>query len=76
MSRTSFAVKLGRVGGQAPLQYLTQGRMGLATEFTTDSLATVAAVLGDDFDATFSTSQKRVRGCSPRQHRQSCAVAC
>ena len=71
MSRTSFAVQFRKMVGKAPLEYLTEWRMLLASDLLanpSNSLADIAEQLGYGSESALSTAFKRTMGCSPREH--------
>ena len=71
MSRSSLALKFKSTVGQSPMEYLTQWRMLLAGERLTnskDSIAVISSSLGYESESAFSTSFKKVMGCSPRKY--------
>lgn len=71
MSRSSFALKFKAMVGVAPMDYLAQWRMALASDWLEHSsrpLAVIAPALGYESEAAFGTAFKRVMGCSPRQY--------
>ncbi|MGH8156757.1 MAG: AraC family transcriptional regulator [Rhodanobacter sp.] len=76
MSRTSFAHHFKEVAGVAPLTYLTQWRMRLATQALRDGGSQVAEIsrsLGYTSESAFSNAFKRVIGQAPRQYRSAMA---
>lgn len=71
MSRSTFAQKFRQTVGKPPMEYLTRWRMLLAGERLTNSsepVSVIAATLGYESEAAFSTAFKRVMGSSPRQY--------
>ena len=73
MSRSGFSARFSELVGQSVMQYVTQWRMSLATDFLVEeglSVATVAAKLGYQSEAAFSRAFKRVTGSPPGAARQ------
>ena len=71
MSRSTFALKFKETVGEPPMEYLTRWRMLLAGDKlvnSKDPVSLIAATLGYESEAAFSTAFKRVMGCSPRQY--------
>ena len=65
LSRSAFAERFVEFVGQPPMQYLTNWRMQLATNYLrngTESIASVANRVGYDSEAAFSRAFKKVRG--------------
>ena len=65
LSRSAFAERFAEFVGQPPMQYLTNWRMQLATNYLrngTDSIAAVANRVGYDSEAAFSRAFKKSRG--------------
>lgn len=69
MSRSKFAERFRAVTGTSPIDYLTRWRMLLACQRLAsgrDPVGKIAAALGYQSEAAFSTAFKRVIGCAPR----------
>jgi AraC-like DNA-binding protein len=67
MSRSTFALKFKRT----PTECLTRWRMLLAGDKlanSKDPISVIALSLGYESESAFSTTFKRVMGCSPRQY--------
>ena len=74
MSRASLARRFTEVVGEPPLTFLTNWRITLAADLLTEPGATVGSVADQVGYATpyaFSAAFKRVRGVSPKHHRDS-----
>lgn len=72
MSRTSFAERFRKVVGQTPLDYLIHWRMRLAADRlkrTDERIPAIAAAVGYESEAAFSTTFRRVMGTSPGRYR-------
>src|SRR5688572_629080 len=73
LSRSAFAERFVEFVGQPPMQYLTNWRMQLATNYLrngTESLATVANRIGYDSEAAFSRAFKKAVGRPPSEWRE------
>jgi AraC-like DNA-binding protein len=71
MSRSAFAVKFKETAGETPMEYLTRWRMLLAGDRlanSSDPISVIALSLGYASESAFSTTFKRVLGCTPRQY--------
>ena len=71
MSRTAFAQTFKRFVGSSPMEYLTKWRMTLAAnrvQDPTESIASIAPVLGYRSESAFSAAFKRHWGSSPRDY--------
>ena len=71
MSRTAFAQTFKRFVGSSPLEYLTKWRMTLAAnrvQNPSESIASIAPVLGYQSESAFSAAFKRHWGSSPRDY--------
>ena len=71
LSRTAFAVRFRRVGGETPMGYLTTLRMLHAAEALRRGggrLAQVAAEAGYASESAFGTAFKRTMGASPHRY--------
>jgi len=72
-SRTVLAERFNEVLGQAPIEYITNWRMQLASERirnSADSLAAIAAAVGYGSLPAFNRAFKRVTGTTPGQWRE------
>jgi AraC-like DNA-binding protein len=73
LSRSAFAERFVEFVGQPPMQYLTNWRMQLATNYLrngTESIATVANRIGYDSEAAFSRAFKKAVGRPPSEWRE------
>jgi AraC-like DNA-binding protein len=73
VSRAAFARRFSDLVGEAPMTYLTGWRLALAADLLREPHATVGAVarqVGYGSAFALSAAFKRVRGVSPRAHRQ------
>jgi AraC-like DNA-binding protein len=71
MSRSKFAERFKTIAGSSPIEYLTRWRMLLACDRLTkrkEPVSVIAASLGYQSEAAFSTAFKRVMGCPPRKY--------
>jgi AraC-like DNA-binding protein len=71
-SRATLARRFRDLVGQPPMEFLTEWRLTLAADLILDPAETVASVAGQVGYASpyaLSAAFKRVRGISPRQHR-------
>ena len=71
LSRTAFAVRFRRVGGETPMGYLTTLRMLRAVALLRRSdapLAQVAAAVGYASESAFGTAFKRTMGDAPHRY--------
>jgi len=72
LSRSAFAERFVQFVGQPPMQYLTNWRMQLATNYLrngTESIASVANRIGYDSEAAFSRAFKKSVGAPPSEWR-------
>jgi AraC-like DNA-binding protein len=72
LSRSAFAERFAEYVGQPPMQYLTNWRMQLATNYLrngSESIAAVANRVGYDSEAAFSRAFKKVVGKPPSEWR-------
>lgn len=72
LSRSAFAERFAHFVGHPPMQYLTNWRMQLATNYLrsgTESVAAVANRVGYDSEAAFSRAFKKVMGTPPSEWR-------
>ena len=72
LSRSAFAERFAEYVGQPPMQYLTNWRMQLATNYLrigNESIAAVANRVGYDSEAAFSRAFKKVVGKPPSEWR-------
>jgi AraC-like DNA-binding protein len=72
LSRSAFAERFAQFVGQPPMQYLTNWRMQLATNYLragTESVAAIANRVGYDSEAAFSRAFKKVLGTPPSEWR-------
>jgi AraC-like DNA-binding protein len=73
LSRSALADRFTQFVGQPPMQYLTNWRMQLATNYLltgTDSVAVVASRVGYESEAAFSRAFKKALGTPPSQWRK------
>jgi AraC-like DNA-binding protein len=73
LSRSAFAERFAEFVGQPPMQYLTNWRMQLATNYLrngTESVAAVANRVGYDSEAAFSRAFKKTVGSPPSEWRE------
>lgn len=73
-SRAAFARRFTAVVGQPPMTYVTHWRLDLAADLLRNTDATVGSVAGQVGYANafaLTVAFKRVRGITPRQHRDS-----
>lgn len=73
VSRSALARRFHQVVGEPPMTFLTRWRMALAADWLCEPDATVAEVaerLGWSTPFAFSTAFKRIRGISPKAHRE------
>jgi AraC-like DNA-binding protein len=78
LSRSALHERFSQFVGQAPIQYLTNWRMQLASRLLRESQMTVAAValeVGYDSEAAFARAFKRLVGAPPAAWRRSQAAA-
>jgi len=72
LSRSAFAERFNEYVGHPPMQYLTNWRMQLATNYLrngTESIASVANRVGYDSEAAFSRAFKKAVGAPPSEWR-------
>jgi AraC-like DNA-binding protein len=73
VSRAALARRFTDLVGEPPMTYLTGWRLALAADLLRDPDATIGAIarkVGYGSPFALSAAFKRVRGISPRQHRQ------
>jgi len=73
LSRSSFAERFAQFVGHPPMQYLTNWRMQLATNYLrngTESVAAIANRVGYESEAAFSRAFKKVVGSPPSEWRE------
>ena len=73
MSRAAYARRFAELVGEPPVTYLTNWRLTLAADLLREPSATVGSVadqVGYASPYALSAAFKRVRGVSPRDHRQ------
>ena len=73
LSRSSFAERFTQFVGHPPMQYLTNWRMQLATNYLrngTESVAAIANRVGYESEAAFSRAFKKVVGSPPSEWRE------
>jgi AraC-like DNA-binding protein len=73
LSRSAFAEKFAQFVGHPPMQYLTNWRMQLATNYLrsgTENVAAVANRVGYDSEAAFSRAFKKAVGAPPSAWRE------
>lgn len=72
MSRTAFALRFKALVGWSPLDYLIRWRMRLAARdlgLGSAKLSQIAMAVGYDSESAFSTTFKRVMGCTPKAYQ-------
>jgi AraC-like DNA-binding protein len=72
LSRSAFAERFTQFVGQPPMQYLTNWRMQLATNYLrsgNESVASIANRVGYESEAAFSRAFKKVVGAPPSEWR-------
>jgi AraC-like DNA-binding protein len=72
LSRSAFAERFNQYVGHPPMQYLTNWRMQLATNYLrngSESIASVANRVGYDSEAAFSRAFKKAVGAPPSEWR-------
>ncbi|MFC4019227.1 AraC family transcriptional regulator [Micromonospora sp. GCM10011542] len=77
VSRSTFAARFKDVVGKGPLEYLTEWRIELAADRIrrgSDTVATIARVVGYGSESAFSVAFKRTTGLSPRAYRNRAAA--
>ncbi|HZG90701.1 MAG TPA: AraC family transcriptional regulator [Pseudonocardia sp.] len=77
VSRATLARRFTEVVGEPPMAYLLNWRLTLAADLLREPQATVAEVarrVGYGTPYALSTAFKRVRGVSPREHRETAGV--
>ena len=73
VSRAALARRFQEVVGQSPMAFLTQWRLALAADLLTEpdeTLDTIAERVGYSSAFALSSAFKRVRGISPKEHRE------
>jgi AraC-like DNA-binding protein len=73
LSRSAFAERFVEFVGQPPMQYLTNWRMQLATNYLrsgAESVAAVASRVGYESEAAFSRAFKKTVGSPPSEWRE------
>ena len=73
LSRSSFAERFAQFVGHPPMQYLTNWRMQLATNYLREGNESVAAIanrVGYESEAAFSRAFKKVVGAPPSEWRE------
>jgi len=73
LSRSSFAERFAEFVGHPPMQYLTNWRMQLATNYLrngTESVSAIANRVGYESEAAFSRAFKKVVGSPPSEWRE------
>ena len=73
LSRSAFAERFVEFVGQPPMQYLTNWRMQLATNYLrngSENIASVANRVGYDSEAAFSRAFKKAVGSPPSEWRE------
>ena len=73
LSRSAFAERFTQYVGHPPMQYLTNWRMQLATNYLrtgTESVAAIANRVGYESEAAFSRAFKKVVGAPPSEWRE------
>jgi AraC-like DNA-binding protein len=77
VSRATLARRFNELVGEPPMSYLTEWRIALAADLLREPGATVgsvAAEVGYGSPYALSTAFKRVRGVSPKEHREAVAA--
>lgn len=77
-SRAALGRRFTELVGEPPMAYLTNWRLALAADLLREPDATIAAVarkVGYGSPFALSAAFKRVRGVSPRQHREGAAAS-
>jgi len=78
LSRSAFAERFTQFVGQPPMQYLTNWRMQLATNYLrsgNESVASIANRVGYESEAAFNKAFKRVAGVAPGAYRRQMQAA-
>jgi AraC-like DNA-binding protein len=73
LSRSAFAERFADYVGQPPMQYLTNWRMQLATNYlrtANESISSIAGRVGYDSEAAFSRAFKKAVGSPPSEWRE------
>jgi AraC-like DNA-binding protein len=73
VSRAALARRFSDLVGEPPMSYLTEWRIALAADLLREPGSTIGAVaqqVGYGSPFALSTAFKRVRGVSPREHRE------
>ncbi|WP_221774556.1 AraC family transcriptional regulator [Pelagicoccus albus] len=73
VSRAALARRFQEVVGQSPMNFLTQWRLALAADLLSEpeqTLETIAERVGYSSAFSLSSAFKRVRGISPKEHRE------
>jgi AraC-like DNA-binding protein len=77
VSRAQLARRFTELVGEPPMAFLTGWRIALAADLLLETDATIGAVaskVGYGSPYALSAAFKRVRGISPRQHREATAA--
>ena len=77
VSRATLARRFTQLVGEPPLSFLTSWRIALAADLLREpdvTIATAASRVGYGSPYALSAAFKRVRGISPRQHRETSAA--
>jgi len=78
LSRSALADRFGKLLGLAPIHYLANWRMQVASQelrSTSASLAQIATMVGYESEAAFSRAFKKSFGTAPASWRKSVAIA-
>jgi len=77
-SRASFARRFQDLVGEAPMTFLKNWRLAIAADLLCqpgETVGTVAEKVGYSSPYSFSSAFKRVRGISPKEHRNQATVS-
>ncbi len=72
-SRASFSRRFNGLVGETPMTFLKNWRLAIAADLLCqpgETIGTVAEKVGYSSPYAFSTAFKRVRGISPKEHRE------
>ena len=77
-SRASFARRFNELVGETPMTFLKNWRLAIAADLLCqpgETIGTVAEKVGYSSPYAFSTAFKRVRGISPKEHREQATLS-